>query len=385
MRRATIILSLILLAFSFVYINHAVNDEKNMEQKRPNSLGKLYFIPQRDLIVAVCGSVPNGSIRFWSINDGKLMETLDLGKGVWADSMAVSNSGNLVAIALFPKNETMCYTVPEKKLLWNVKWLEKGIVDNAMRFTPDDRKLVAVGFKNIVTYDAETGTLLERQEDSKGFSGGFPRYRTRNNAISPSARYAAFWKGNLEHDEGWWSSKNIWVVVRDIETRKTISKQGKIQEKYKNCSAVFTRDDDNVVLGSMDGHVRVWSIKEQRISREWQAFWDDKPSPFEKNPAPNNINSMLFSREGQYLATMGFDIKSRFAIRIWEYSSNKLIHEFTDVISSSLGMCSGYPMAFSLDGKYFALEQQGQLCLYDTQNWEEKWCVLSWPEDNRMK
>lgn len=262
--------------------------------------------------------------------------------------------------------------------------MEKGIVGNAMRFTPDDRKVVVVGFKKIVTYDAETGAILQTQEDSKGFCGGFPEYNTRNIAVSPSARYAAFFQGNLEHDEGWWSSKNIWVVVWDIETKKIIAKQGKIQEKYKNCSAVFTRDDNNLVFGSMDGYVRVWSLKEQRISREWQAIWDDKRSPFEKNPAPNNINSMLFSHEGQYLATMGFDIKSRFAIKIREYSSNKFIHEFTEVISSSLGMCSGYPMAFSPDGKYFAFEQQGQLCLYDTQSWQEKWCVFSWPEDNRL-
>ena len=82
---------------------------------------------------------------------------------------------------------------------------------------------------------------------------------------------------------------------------------------------------------------------------------------------------------------MGLGAKTGFAIKIWDYSTNKLLHEFVNVISSNLGMGSGYPMAFSLDGKHFALEQQGKLCLYDTQTWQEKWCVFSWPEDYRVK
>ena len=194
-----------------------------------------------------------------------------------------------------------------------------------------------------------------------------------------------FRQGNLQHDEGWWSSGNIWVVVRHIEGKKIIAKQGNIQEKYKNCSALFTPDEKNLVLGSMDGHVRIWSITEQKVIRGWKAYAADAPVTFRNSPAPYFISSMVFSHDGQYLATLGFDIKSRFAIRIWEYSTNKLIREFPEVISLGLSMCSEYPMACSPDGKYFAFEQQGKLCLYDTQTWEEKWCVLSWPEDYRVK
>jgi hypothetical protein len=42
-------------------------------------------------------------------------------------------------------------------------------------------------------------------------------------------------------------------------------------------------------------------------------------------------------------------------------------------------------VALSPDGKYFAFEQQGELRLYDAQNWQEKWCFLSWPEDYQVK
>jgi WD40 repeat protein len=382
MRKTAIIISLLILfTFFFISMNYALSEGQSMKQRRPNSLRNISFIPQQALIAGAWSSGTNGSVRFWSINDGKLKEVLDLGKGEWADALAVSNNGSLIAIALLHKNAIACYSLPDKKWLWEVNWVGKGVVDNALRFAPDDRTVVVVGFRNIVTYDAQTGDVIKRQEDSKGFSAEFPNYRTRNNAISPSARYAAFWQGNLEHDEGWWSSRNIWVVVRDIENEKIIAKQEKIQEKYKNCAAVLTPDEKNLLLGSMDGYVRVWSIAEQKVIREWKAHWRDTKSSFRENPAPDAIHSLTFSPEGRYLATMGGNL---FAIKIWDYETKKLIHEFDDVISSSLAMCSGYPMTFSPDGKFFAFEQQGQLCLYDTKTWEERWCVYSWPEDKRV-
>ena len=355
-----------------------------MNQKRFNALKRLCFIPQRDLIVGACGSEPNGSIRFWSVDEGKLKEVLDLGKGIWANSIAVSNNGSLIVASLLGKKEIACYSLTDRKWLWKEMWVEKGVAGNAVRFTNDDRKVVVVGYRNIVTYNALTGVILERQEDSRSFGNGFPNYTRRIHAISQSARYAAFWLGDLlEHDETWWSSRNIWVLVRDIETGKIIAKQGKIQEKYKNCSAAFTPDEKNLVLGSMAGYVRIWSISEQKVVREWWAYGaDEEPVPFRKDPSPNVIDSMTFSLDGRQLATIG-DLKGGFAVRIWDYTTNKLIHEFRDVISSPLGMCSGYPMAFSPDGKYFAFEQQGKLCLYDTQTWEQKWAVPSWPEGEK--
>ena len=384
MRKITIITIFLLNLFVFCFILfYPPNGAKSMERKGWNRLKKLYFTPRPDLIVGTCSSEPNGSIRFWSTDGGELKEVLYLGKGEWATSLAVSNDGCLIVVGLLAKNQIVLYSLKENRWLWKVNWVEKGLVGNPIRFTPDDRKLVVLGARNIVTYDAKTSTILQRLEDSKGFSGGFPNDRTRNHAISLSARYGAFWQGYIEHDEGWWSSRNIWVLVLDIETGKIVAKQGKIQEKYKNCSATFTPDEKGVVLGSMDGYMRVWSIADQRVVRRWRAYGaGEEPLPFEEMPFPNSIDSMTFSPEGRHLATMGH-LKGGFNIRIWDYSSNKLIHEFVDVISSSLPMCSGYPMAFSPEGKYFAFERQGKLCLYDVQTWQEKWCVPSWPEGRK--
>lgn len=70
----------------------------------------------------------------------------------------------------------------------------------------------------------------------------------------------------------------------------------------------------------MDGHVRVWAIGDQKVIREWRAYWHENSKTFEENSAPNEIDSMTFSPDGKYLATMGFPKGSRFTVRIWEYS-----------------------------------------------------------------
>jgi WD40 repeat protein len=381
MRKATIVTCL-LIPFVICFVNAKYSLSQGNRMKRPNDLGKVRFIPKKDLIVGTCDSEPNGSIRFWSIVDGDLKDILDLGKGVWATSLAVSHNGSSIVVGMLVKDEIACYSITEKKWLWKVRWVEDGLIGNPMQFTPDDRKVIVLGARNIIAYDAKTGAILQRQVDAKRFSEGFPEYRTRNNGISASTKYAAFWQGNLEHDEGRSSSRNIWVLVRDIETGKTIAKQGNIQEKFKNCSATFTPDENNLLLGSMDGYIRVWSITEQKVIREWRAHGTGEPVSFEKGPAPEPIHSITFSPSGRYLATMG---GSPSAIRIWDYTAKKLIHEFVEVISSGLPMCLGYPIAFSPDGKYFAFEQQGWLCLYDSQTWEEKWCVPSLPKKNPSK
>jgi WD40 repeat protein len=355
-------------------MSFSLSEGESMKQKHPNKLDQVSFISYQNLIVGAYSTGTTGSIRFWSLN-GELKDTIDLGKGEWVKSLAISNSGNSIVVALLSKNEIACFSLVMKQWLWRARWIGESVVHNTMRFTSDDQKVVVVGYKNIVTYDANTGTLLSRIEDSGGFSAGLPLYETRINGISPSARFAAFWQGNLEHDEGWRSSRNIWVNVRDIEGDKVIAKHGKIQEKYKNCAGTFSADEKDLVLGSMDGHVRVWSISGRKMIREWHAYGsDEKAVPFDEMASPNPIYSMILSSNGKLLATMGH-LRGRSAVRVWDYLTGKRVHEFDDVISSAIAMCSSYPMAFNADGNLFVLERQGQLCLYETQNWKSKWCV----------
>lgn len=65
----------------------------------------------------------------------------------------------------------------------------------------------------------------------------------------------------MGHDEAIAGLKNnVWIPVYDIGRKKLAAKQAYVQKSYKNCSAVFTQDERSLVLGSMEGVVRVWSI-----------------------------------------------------------------------------------------------------------------------------
>ena len=366
---------LILFIFCFVAINYSVGKGQSMKQKQPNYLRKLVFIPQKNQIAGLLDSGENGSLVVWSI-DGTKTQTFDFEKGVWGATIAVSNKGDSVVLGMVGGPELMSYSLKDKRPVWKVKGIGKGFGLSSVSFTPDDNRVVVVGFKNIVVFDSKSGAILERQEDSEAFSFGLPRYRSRIEKISHTGRYAAFFQGKVEvHDEARLKN-NVWITVYDIETKKLAAKQAYVQKSYKNCSAVFTQDERNLVLGSMDGFVRVWSITDQKVIRQWKAYENSQANTFREIPFPNPIHSVIWSSDGRLLATMG-STDAGSSIKVWEYATNRQVHEFRDVISSSLTMCSGYPMAFSPDGKYLALEQQGNLCLYDTQTWEEKWCVPS--------
>jgi len=338
---------------------------------------RVAFVPQKDEIVALSSSEENGVLLVWSI-DGTIKQRFDFEKGVWGASMAVSNKGDSVVLGLFGygRRDLMCYSLVEKSPVWTVG-IERGlglISTSPISFTTDDNRVVVVGFKNIIIFNSKSGAIVERQENSEAFSFGLPKYRTRIDRISHTGRYAAFFQGNLEHDEP--MKNNVWITVYDIEKKKLVAKQAYVQKGFKNCSADFTRDERNLVLGSMDGVVRVWSIPDQKVVRQWNAYENIKAPTFRQRPFSNFIDSVILSPDGRLLVTIGLNAGDvGFSIRIWEYATGRKVHEFFGVFSNT--MCSGYPMAFSPDGKYFAFEQQGKLCLYETETWGEKWCVPS--------
>jgi hypothetical protein len=107
---------LLILSVFYFKIGWPLAEGQSMKREQLNKLRRLYFIPQRGLIVGASRSDPNGSIRFWSVDEGKLKEVLDLGKGVWAYSLAVNNSGNLVATSLLGTDEIALYSLTEKKM-----------------------------------------------------------------------------------------------------------------------------------------------------------------------------------------------------------------------------------------------------------------------------
>lgn len=340
-------------------------------------LGSMSISSQTSQIAAkffIPGPEALGNIRFWSIDDGRLRNIIELGKGESAWIITFSHAGNLMAVA-----DIGCYSFKENRWLWKFKWLDDrpGLDEifrlraESMIFTPDDTKIFVAGSAYFLVYDSKTGEILEKK------GGPFQDYPeiegcAIRSAFSPSGNLLAVWQefSTAAHG-GWWKrfKVNKWVTVWDTNKNQVVSRLEK--PKSEMCPGVFSTDEREIAFGSRDGQIRVYSIPEQKLVREWKAHSRSKDSKGYPFPV---IISLALSSGSKYLASKGFGDGGD-EIKIWHFQKGELAHEFHNVASEI--NCMAYPMAFSPDGKYFALEQQGKLCLYDTQTWQEKWCVHS--------
>lgn len=337
-----------------------------------NKLDNLLFDPQYSLLIAGCNKGKGGCIRFWAVEDGKLKYSEDLGNNIWAYLISLSRNGNYLAVALLP-DEIGYYSIKENKWLWKAKWFEKGMSD-VLLFSLDDQNILAIGSENIVYYDAKTGRILFTQKEPLN---DYPsRAGTiEKNVISSNANYIVVWQMRPQALAGHGILGRLFsnreITVWDMKKNEKVARWRRDREI---CSAVFSPDEKYIIFGTEDGHIQEWSFSTQKMVRDWQVF----NSVASENP--NEVDSISISPTGKYLATLASSKWKGNTIKIWEYSTNKLVHEFLDVAFSIKG-CWYYPMAFSPDSKYFAFEQNGNLCLYDTQTWKKKWCVNSYEED----
>jgi WD40 repeat protein len=325
-----------------------------------DKLQALSLAPDNSVVIGAGWVDRRGAIHLWRVADGSLIESVLLEPGEWVEAMAMSPNGDFLAVSLLKSADIACYSPKDKRWIWRVKWPEKNVIENSIRFSPDNERIVILGHKIIVLYDAKTGNVVRRIDNKEGFSAGHSASATRIGTLSPSGKYAAFWQGHLEHNEWIFVTllRSKWVVVWDIEKEKIISDWEKTFTKYKNCSAAFSPDEKSLMIGSMDGYVRQWSIKEQRMIREWKPF--------------HFVNSLVYSPKGYFLAMMGSDRGVK--VKIWDLDAQKELKVF-DNIRGNYGVCDPYPMAFSNDETLFALEEKGMLCIYDTTRWNKKWCI----------
>lgn len=326
-----------------------------------SQLGANFFTPGRG----------SEDIYFWSLDDGGLKNIIELEKGESARLITFSHNGNLMAVA-----DAGCYSFKENRWLWKFKWLDdRPTLDEIYRlraesmiFARDDMKILVAGSAYLIVYDSKTGDVLEKRRDPFKDYPILPGCEIRS-AFSPSGRYLAIWQefSTAAHGQWWKRSRvNKSVTIWDIEENKLIAHWRKQQSEA--CTAVFSADEKEIAFCSKDGYIRVWSIKEQKVIRQWEAYSKSKGS--KGYPFPE-VHFLASSPDGKYLATKGV-VDNGHAVKIWDFLAGKLIREFK---MESGGLNCGYPMAFSPDGEYFTFERCGNLCLYDTQTWQERWCV----------
>ena len=330
-----------------------------LPKEKLNSLGYLFFLEQDSLIVG-SGELSRGGegwVGMWSQHDGKLDTTVSMHEyeSVWR--LSVSNFEDFIGVTTSNADEDSnflgCYSVRGKRWLWKLQNLDNF---EEVQFVDNDKELLAIGEHKIYWVDPKTGRILD-QHRSLLQEYHSPGSRPEGGHLSPSGRYYTFWQesfpgSGIENDRGPHKNKDIDVWdVRNGEKVATI-------EAGDSCynAGVYMADERHMLLGCIDGTLRIWSSTENIFARGWKA-----DSEF--------LDYLIISRDGRYVAAYG-----DFSVTILKYPSFEKVRYFKDVANNST---SGgpYPMAFSADGKHFAMENQGFLYLYDTTTWQELWHV----------
>jgi len=314
--------------------------------------------------------VSEKSIRVWSVENGELIEVIPLEtfRG-YKYPIAISHDGDLVAISFYSR-KVGCYSLKKQKWLWKVDWLkEERWAPQELKFTFDNRNIIVIGERHTVIYNIETGNTDEIQFNPlKGYIL-FKEFST-GVKLSPSGQYLVAWQREpLFHEKLIKLFMNKKVTVWDIKENKLVAQWKK--PKKNLCSAAFTPDERYILFGSLGGYISVWSISEKKVVKEWKAL-------------KTGIDYLIISPNGKMIAIFTSFGSSYDNVQIWDYEEKKLLYK-----SSNVGLKIGgypycqltYPMAFSPDSKYFALEKNGYLCLYETSTWKEKWCVPSYSEE----
>jgi WD40 repeat protein len=261
----------------------------------------------------------------------------------------------------------------ENKWLWKFRWSGEGLdcprCRLKMAFAEDNRKVIVSGMSYVSIYDSATGLLLDKRKEPLW---DYPaRWHTvKGAALTPGGHLLAAWYGPTEegHDllGRYFKSNN--VTIWNVDKNELV---GRIDKTRELCSAVFSAHQREIFTGSMGGHVSVWSVSGREMIKEWSAH--------SINSQNWGIDHMTVSSDGRFLATCGFVGGAGYGIRVWDASTNQLQKEFV-YLDGGFPICGVYSMAFGREGSLFAFESKGRLCLYETKTWQERWCVLSWPE-----
>ena len=331
----------------------------------------IVFMPKTGNLVGVSENYRTwaSSIRFWSVENGKLEDVMEFTRREVPWSIDVTPDAELMAVAFwnlpakgekYGHTSIACYSLNERKWLWKNDWPTKFDMAREVKFSPDGLKAIVIGGKNILLYDAKTGAKLDAIDEPLK---DYPELSLsiRGSVLSPSGRYIVVWQEKPLPGHVFLGRlmANKWVTVWDLQTKKQVARWRK--PKYENFCAIFTHDEKSILFGSR-GHIQIWSVEEQKMIREWwlAGFLA--------------VNYLKFSEDYRYLAIHGTSWD--FDIMICDYPEKREVQHFRDV-GGVPGGGESCAMTFFNGNRSFAFAKKDQLCVYDTQTWKEKWCVSS--------
>ncbi|NOG96833.1 MAG: hypothetical protein HND52_02565 [Ignavibacteriae bacterium] len=334
--------------------------EVNMKR---NNLNFLNISNNKSIIIAEYSArnTKGGMIYFYRLLDGRQSELSYLGKSIWINHMVMSHNEDYIIVATFERKSSrlQCYSLEEERLFWENKRIDDYYF--GVWFSEDNNEIIAFGSDAIYKVKIQTGEVINEMEvihDEYSFDGHKETWVNH----STSGKYIVIWQRQAKFAllDFFRKSANENITVWDIDKGKKIVSMP-LDEKYFR-TAVFSPDEKFVLLGGYDRFIHFWSIEKNEIV----------------NKVPGEAIHMVLNSNNNMLAISLMNDEGNFEVKIYEYPDMKLItkiYPFTD----SYTIDGIMPINFDKTGKYFAIERDGKLFLYDTSDWSVLWCIETDP------
>jgi hypothetical protein len=325
-----------------------------------NHLCDMYFLEKYQLLVASDWNVLEfkwGAIDFWSLDSGKLNRVITLRGGDQVYRMIASHDQELLFVAVenefFDDNYVACFSVRTMQWIWKDTSLEEGY---GSAFTKDDQEIVFVGKHHIYYLNSVNGSVIRKISSAIHTSWWWPRYFSHLVLLNNEGTLLMEWTEPMyggEHGLG----EGAYEKTKGLEVYDLSDPDHPLFQTDKPGigigSALFSVDNDSIMLAGLNGSLYEWSLRDNMVRK--------------RATICDGAIDYLFSSRKRHLS----GIYSNNAI-IFDDSSFQQIKQF-DKISEGWTAFSRAPLVFSSDGLYFALEQRGVVCLYDTKTWKEIW------------
>lgn len=260
----------------------ALNQTLELEASR---VFDLSFLPSGDRLIA---ATSDGQAHLLDLTTGRKIRSVAVG-GSWATALAVHPNGQMAAVG-GTGGQILIWRITDGMIVQTLKG-HQGTV-TTLAFAPDGAALVSGG----------TDRTVRRwglPEGRQSFTLLHPVAWVDRVVILPDGRLgASFSDGTVmtidpRRSEG-----------EEIETTRRLEASMHVR------ALAFSPDGRHLAAGYADGAIRLWSVREQRLLREWggHAFW---------------IGGLAFDPGGGWLASAGADGW----VRRWAIPEGQLVQE----------------------------------------------------------
>ncbi len=376
------------------FFSSLLSQNQTYDNNIPYNVTNICFFPNSKIILGETRYDSLITIKFWSVENGDLLDEIRYDSVGSIRSLAVSHSGSKIALSgrLFfrpnkenyslseidIKNYFACYDLGQKKWIWKV--LDEYYSCNIL-FSSDDQNIIAtVGLAGLLSINSNTGELSAINYTpwkKMRISNSMPA----DEVISNNVKYMALWQDAFYEygDQSIFAKFHNWIFrtrqhdyirIYDLQNEEIIAE---IEREVPNpIGAVsFTNDEEQVLIFVSGNYFKLWSISEKKVVKRW------KSSDFVGSQiGENRRNYLTISSDKKHFA-----LRKNFDVEVWSLQDTVIVKKFNDVYNV-LSSCNDPLILFSPNSEFFVIEIKARLILYDTNTWKEIWNVPSRPEKN---